>query len=353
MMLEARRRGSLRRDRPVAELRRSLGRLGSRRPPRALAPGGGGPRRGRSPFRRRPSPDRPPSTAPTAPDLSDLRGQLLARRALEIAAAGGHNLLLVGPPGTGKTMLARRLPGILPPLTPEEAVEATAIHSAAGLPFDALLTTRPFRSPHHTASDAALVGGGPLPRPGEVSLAHNGVLFLDEMPEFRRHVLEALRQPLEDGAVTVSRARGSWRLPARFQLVASHEPLCVWGQPLRMRTPRGPPLSETHLRTAPRPDRPARRGPGDDVRRDEWPPRRGIGPRQGARPRGAGTARLARLRGTRARTNAQLDVPLLRKVATPDAEGQRLLRVAVERLQLSLRGRRPRAQGRSNNRRSR
>src|SRR5262245_15630534 len=177
-----------------------------------------------------PPPPAPPCSAiGECADLADVRGQLLARRALEIASAGGHNLLLVGPPGAGKTMMARRVPGILPELLPEEAVETTAIHSAAGLPFESLLRTRPFRSPHHTASDVALVGGGSVPRPGEVSLAHNGVLFLDEMPEFRRHVLEALRQPLEDGTVTVARARGSFRLPARFQLVGAMNP-CACGR---------------------------------------------------------------------------------------------------------------------------
>jgi len=163
---------------------------------------------------------------PCEGDLADVRGQVLPRRALEIAAAGGHNLLLVGPPGSGKTMLARRLPGILPPLSFEEALECTAIHSVAGtLPTGSgLLTWRPFRAPHHTISNVALVGGGSIPRPGEISLAHNGVLFLDEMPEFDRRVLEVLRQPLEEGRVTIARAARAAVFPARFVLVAAMNP---------------------------------------------------------------------------------------------------------------------------------
>ena len=169
-------------------------------------------------------------------DLSSVRGQEPAKRALEVAAAGGHNLLLVGPPGSGKTLLAQCLPGLLPDLGPDEALEATRIHSVAGtLPFPGLLKRPPLRAPHHSASDVGLIGGGRPIRPGELSLAHHGVLFLDELPEFRRSSLDALREPLEEGSVRIVRAHGSVRLPSRFQLIAAMNPCpCGFrGEPAR------------------------------------------------------------------------------------------------------------------------
>lgn len=164
------------------------------------------------------------STKPNYPDLNEVQGQHQARRALEIAAAGRHNLLYIGSPGSGKTMLANRLPGLLPPLTKQQSIEVAALYSIAGSWRNEMWQQLPYRAPHHTASPAALVGGGSNPKPGEISLAHHGILFLDELPEFNRQVLEVLRQPLESGEITIARAREKLCLPAKFQFISAMNP---------------------------------------------------------------------------------------------------------------------------------
>jgi magnesium chelatase family protein len=278
-------------------------------------------------------------------DYADVKGQEHAKRALEIAAAGGHNVLMVGPPGSGKSMLARRLPGILPDVEPEEAVEITSIYSVAGRlrSGQGLIATRPFRAPHHTISDAGLVGGGSIPRPGEVSLAHRGVLFLDELPEYRRAALEALRQPLEEGIVHIGRARHAVIYPARFTLVAALNPcpcgfhggadarcICHPGQVRRYRSRiSGPLLDRIDLHVE---------VPAVDERAltDE-------------RPREASAVVRVRVVEARARqqrradrpgsvvTNAHLQPREVRRHCRLDEAGEQLLRTAVKRLGLSAR----------------
>jgi magnesium chelatase family protein len=280
-------------------------------------------------------------------DLQDVRGQERAKRALEIAAAGGHALLLQGPPGCGKTMLAQRLPGLLPPLDFEEALEATRIHGAAGRlgtgdEPTGILATRPFRAPHHSASTAGLLGGGSPPRPGEVSLAHRGVLFLDELPEFSRRSLEALRQVLEERRVLVARARHSCVFPAQFQLVAAANPCpCGWrlslerdcrcddGAVARYRGRLSGPLLDRidlHVRTPAVPWRALESG------------QRGTATREvRARVEAARTLQARRLRAHGAHVNAGLPDRALDDLAPTTPEARRLLGIAAERLRLSAR----------------
>jgi magnesium chelatase family protein len=278
-------------------------------------------------------------------DFADVKGQENVKRALEIAAAGGHNLIMIGPPGAGKSMIAKRLPGILPPLTLDEALETTKIHSVAGKIGNntSLITHRPFRSPHHTISDVALVGGGSYPQPGEISLAHNGVLFLDELPEFKRTVLEVMRQPLEDRRISISRARFSIDYPASFMLVASMNPCpcgyfnhpekkCVCGGGVVQKylgRISGPLLDriDLHIEVVPVPFNKLAETPpsekSEDIRQRVIKARR------------IQANRYAGIEGVHC--NAQMSSRLLREHASPNAAGQAILKNAMEKLDLSAR----------------
>ena len=282
----------------------------------------------------------PRSGAPEAEDLRDVRRQYTARRALELAAAGSHNLLMLGPPGTGKTMLATRLPGILPSMTEKESLEAAMVRSVSALGFEPQdWGVRPFRAPHHSASPAAIVGGGTIPRPGEISLAHHGVLFLDELPEFSRTVLETLREPLESGSVTISRASRQASFPARFQLVAAMNPCpcgtlgdpagtcrCTGEQVARYRSRiSGPLLDRIDLHV----EVPRLRDPDDDSTLAE--------PSAAVRERAA-RARVVQI-GRAGKPNQALSVSELREYCALAPSGRKLLARAMEKLHLSARAR--------------
>lgn len=278
-------------------------------------------------------------------DFSDVKGQESVKRSLEIAAAGGHNLIMIGPPGAGKSMLAKRLASILPPLTLDEALETTKIHSVAGKTGGntALITHRPFRSPHHTISDVALVGGGSFPQPGEISLAHNGVLFLDELPEFKRTVLEVMRQPLEDRRISISRARFTIDYPASFMLVSSMNPcpcgyfnhpekkcVCSPGVVQKYLSKISGPLLDRidlHIEVIPVPfNKLAEAPPSEDsvTVRDRVMKARRIQ-----------NERFAK--NDNVHSNAQMNSRMLAKYATPDEAGMQILKIAMEKLDLSAR----------------
>ena len=295
----------------------------------------------------RPEPALAEASAPGL-DLLDIKGQETAKRALEVAAAGGHNLLLIGPPGAGKSMLAQRLPGLLPPLTPAEALEVSMIHSVAGLlEGGRLLRRRPFRDPHHSASQPALVGGGLKARPGEVSLAHQGVLFLDEWPEFNRGTLEALRQPLESGRAAVARANAHVHYPARVQLVAAMNPCrCGYLGDEALACSRAPRCAGDYQSRISGPlfDRIDLHVEVQAVSAADLslPPPREASEAVAARVAAARDVQRERYRARDAgpviASNAEADGTLLEEVAAPDAEGRRLLTEAAERMRLSARG---------------
>ncbi len=279
-----------------------------------------------------------------AEDFADVKGQVHVKRALEIAAAGGHNVLMIGSPGSGKTMLARRLPTILPPLQSEEALETTKIHSVAGLQrFDGLMRCRPFRAPHHTASPVSLIGGGQSPRPGEVSLAHNGILFLDELPEFGRSVLEVLRQPLEDREIVVSRARYSVAYPANFTLVAAMNPCpcgyynhptkeCVCSQTSVLRYMgriSGPLMDRIDMHIEVTPVDPTELQSAAEGERSAVIRERVMRAREVQRRRFEGIEGV--------HTNARMNAAMVREYCVLDAPSEQLLKRAMERLSLSAR----------------